>query len=151
MSLTVNDFKAFALVFTSVVFLVLCLPSADAHYCRYYRPDARNLCLAKKENKRFYCRYIKDPDQQRYCYSYMDKSPNGCDSIQDETLKEQCRGEAQSRLDEAIALQKAREAEAEAKQAAEEAAKKAAEDAAKEAAKQTPQDAVNQGAQVNGN
>ena len=130
MSIIVNYLKAFILLSISVAFTGLDVPDAEAHYCRYYKPDARNLCLAKNENKRFYCRYIKDPDQQRYCYSYMDKSPNGCDNINDETLKEQCRTEAQTRLDEAIAAQKAREAEAEAVKAAEEAAK-AAEEAAK--------------------
>ena len=123
MSLIVNYLKAFSLLLLSATIILLAVPDACAHHCRYYKPDARNLCLAKNENKRFYCSYIKDPDQQRYCYSYMDKSPNGCDSIQDETLKEQCRGEAQSRLDEMIAQQKALEAEAEAKKAVEEAAK----------------------------
>ena len=93
-----------------------------AHQCRYLKPDARNLCLAKNENRRFYCSYIKDPDQQSYCYSYLDKSPNQCETIRDETLKEQCRTEAQARLDEALALQKAAEEAAKAK-AAEEAAK----------------------------
>ena len=101
-----------------------------AHHCRYFKPDARNFCLAKNENKRFYCRYIKDPDQQLYCYSYMDKAPNRCEAIRDETLKTQCATEAQARLDEALALQKAAEEAAKAK-AAEEAAKTAAEEANK--------------------
>ena len=98
--------------------MILVGSSAFAHYCRYYKPDARNLCLAKRENARFYCRYIKAPDQQRYCYAYLDKKPNQCASIQDETLRTQCETEAQARLDEAIALQKAAE---EAAKAAEEA------------------------------
>jgi hypothetical protein len=92
--------------------------SASAHHCRYFKPDARNLCLAKREEARFYCRFIKDPDQQRYCYAYLDKKPNQCGSIQEETLKTQCEAEAQARLDEAIAIQKAAE---EAAKAAEEA------------------------------
>jgi hypothetical protein len=100
---------------------------ADAHQCRYLKPDPRNLCLAKKEEARFYCRYIKDPDQQRYCFAYLDKTPEQCNAIQDETLKAQCEVEAQARLDEAIAIQKAAEekakAEAEAAKALQEANK----------------------------
>lgn len=97
--------------------LMLSINGAWAHHCRYFKPDARNLCLAKLENARFYCRYIKDPDQQRYCYAYLDKKPNQCGSIQDETLKTQCEAEAQARLDEAQALQTAAEEAAKAEEA----------------------------------
>ena len=100
---------------------LLFVSHATANHCRYFKPDARNLCLAKREDARFYCRYIKDPDQQRYCYAYLDKKPNQCGTIRDETLKTQCEAEAQARLDEAIALQKAAEEAAKLKEEAEKA------------------------------
>jgi hypothetical protein len=97
---------------------------AQAHQCRFLKPDARNLCLAKKENARYYCRYIKDADQQRFCYAFLNNAPQQCEIIKDETLKEQCRTEAQTRLDEALAQQKAAE-EAKAAKEAEKAAQEA--------------------------
>ena len=100
---------------------LLFVSHATANHCRYFKPDARNLCLAKREDARFYCSYIKDPDQQRYCYAYLDKKPNQCGTIRDETLKTQCEAEAQARLDEAIALQKAAEEAAKLKEEAEKA------------------------------
>ena len=56
-----------------------------------------------------------------YCYAYLDKKPNQCGSIRDETLKTQCEAEAQARLDEAIALRKAAEEAAKAKEELEKA------------------------------
>lgn len=123
------SYKSLSVTILTTFLLSIFITPAFAHQCRYLKPDARNLCLAKQENKRFYCSYIQDPDQQRYCYSYLDKSPNQCETIRDETLKEQCKTEAQARLDEALALQKAAEEAAKAK-AAEEAAKTKAADAA---------------------
>lgn len=113
---------------------VLYAKRADAHQCRYLKPDPRNLCLAKKEEGRFYCRYIQDPDQQRYCFAYLDRTPEQCNAIQDETLKAQCEAEAQVRLDEAVALQKAAEEKAKAK--AEVEAAKASQEANKAPAQQ---------------
>jgi len=130
MKLIMSDKHLATIIFTACL-LSFFASNALAHHCRYYKPDPRNLCLAKNEDKRFYCSYIKDPDQQRYCYSFMDKAPGRCEEIGDETLKEQCKVEAQARLDEALALQKAAKEAAEAAKAAEEA-----EEAAKEAAKQ---------------
>jgi len=82
--------------------------------------DKRNLCLARDENARFYCTYIKDPDQQRYCFAYVDITPKQCESISDETLKTQCSTEVQARFEAAEAKRKAQE---EATKAQEEAAK----------------------------
>ena len=124
------SYKYLSVIILNTFILGIFASPALAHQCRLLKPDARNLCLAKNENKRFYCSYIKDPDQQSYCYSYLDKSPNQCETIRDETLKEQCKIEAQQRLDEALALQKAAEEAAKAK-AAEEEAKAAAEEANK--------------------
>ena len=88
----------------------------------------------KKKRGRFYCRYIQDPDQQRYCFAYLDRTPEQCNAIQDETLKAQCEAEAQVRLDEAVALQKAAEEKAKAK--AEVEAAKASQEANKAPAQQ---------------
>ena len=118
---------------TAVSLSLIGLTSAWGHQCRFYTPDKRNLCLAQKENARFYCTYIKDPDQQRYCFAYVDRKPNQCDSITEETLKTQCSTEAQIRFDEAEAQRKA----AEEKRQAEEA-QKAAEEAAANQGKATP-------------
>ena len=120
---------------TTLICSLLGLASAWGHQCRFYTPDKRNLCLAQMENARFYCKYIKDPDQQRYCFAYVDRTPNQCDSITEETLKAQCSTEVQVRFDEAEAKRKA----AEEKRKQEEANKAAADAAANKGQQAPPQ------------
>ena len=118
-----------------MVLSTLALSSAWGHQCRFYTPDKRNLCLAQNENARFYCKFIKDADQQRYCFAYVDRTPNQCDSITEETLKTQCSNEVQIRFDEAEAKRKAAEEE----RKAEEARKAAADAAANQGRSAPPQ------------
>ena len=127
-SLIMSSRVSHSLLKLSLVMMILstlALSSAWGHQCRFYTPDKRNLCLAQNENARFYCKFIKDPDQQRYCFAYVDRTPNQCDSITEETLKTQCSAEAQIRFDEAEAKRKAAEEERKAEEA-----RKAAADAA---------------------
>ena len=95
---------------TMTALIIFSSQDAAAHHCRFMKPDARNLCLAKNENARFYCSYIQDADQQRYCLAYVDRAPGQCTSITDEALKTQCDAEAQARLDEQKAMQEAADA-----------------------------------------
>lgn len=105
---------ALALLLLSVSLSVWGSSIASAHQCRYLKPDERNLCLAQKENARFYCGYIKDPDQQRYCLAFLDRAPNVCAEIANEALKAQCTAEAEARLAEQQAADAAAKAAAEA-------------------------------------
>ena len=122
------DMSRFLVIFclTTLSLSLISLANVWGHQCRFYTPDKRNLCLAQQENARFYCKYIKDADQQRYCFAYVDRTPNQCDSITEDTLKTQCSTEAQMRFDEAETRRKI----AEENRKAAEARKAAAEEAA---------------------
>ena len=93
--------------FTSVL---LMMAPVFAHQCRYLKGDKKNLCLAKQENQRFYCRYVKDIDQRNYCTSHFVLDKKLCEGIKGEDLKGQCNQEMDNRLKE-LADEEARRAE----------------------------------------
>ena len=97
--------------------LLLVPALAQAHRCRFLRADARNLCLAKKENARYFCSYIKQKDQKNYCYAYLDLKPDQCSEIEEETLRTKCETEVkrlfeldQKKKERAAKLKEAQEA-----------------------------------------
>ena len=84
------------------IILIICvlIPAVSfAHRCRFQRSDDRNLCLAKKENARYFCSYIKAQDQKKYCYAYLDLAPDQCSGIEQEALRTQCEAEVQKLYD----------------------------------------------------
>jgi hypothetical protein len=111
-------------------FLVPALSSA--HRCRFKKSDDRNLCLAKKENVRYFCSYIKASDQKKYCYAYIDITPDKCSGIEQEALRVQCEAEVQKLFD---LDQKEKEKEAKIKAAQDALSKKRQEQQAKKAKK----------------
>ena len=102
---------------TTLTLTVGVVGEASAHRCRFKLPEERNLCLAQKEEKRYFCRFIKDEDQKRYCFAWVDRNPKECEKIKDEAFKGQCVAEAQSRLDESNAAKALEESERKAAEA----------------------------------
>ena len=96
---------------TAVSLTVGVVGQASAHRCRFKLPEERNLCLAQKEEKRYFCRFIKNEDQKHYCFAWVDRNPKECEKIKDEPFKGQCATEAQSRLDESNEAKALEEAE----------------------------------------
>ena len=104
---------------TVLIFLTLLLVPAlaHAHRCRFLRADDRNLCLAKKENARYFCSYIKQRDQKNYCYAYLDLKPDQCSEIEEDSLRTKCEIEVkrlfeldQKKKEKAAKLKEAQEA-----------------------------------------
>jgi hypothetical protein len=112
---------------TALTLTVGVVGEASAHRCRFKLAEERNLCLAQKEEKRYFCRFIKNEDQQHYCFAWVDRNPKACAKIKDEAFKGQCTADAQSRLDESNAAKALKETErkaAEAQSATKEPAQK---------------------------
>ena len=85
--------------FTLLISLFILPSLSHAHRCRFQKSDERNLCLAKKENARYFCSYIKDRDQKKYCYAYLDLAPDKCSGIEEENLRVQCEAQVQKLYD----------------------------------------------------
>lgn len=80
---------------------------ASAHYCRFKKPDERNLCLAQKELSAYFCRYIQSPDTRALCYAWLNGNPARCASIAEAAQKATCEAESRARGEEMRRAQEA--------------------------------------------